>query len=64
MPKGVKYGKWLEEMMDQALCAIRNGDLGLNKAARQSDILKAIPKDIKMVKMWKRKLLTVLVTFH
>lgn len=44
MPKGIKYGKWEEENMERALAALRNGDLGLNAAAKQYSVPKATLK--------------------
>ena len=44
MPKGVKYGQWEEENMERALQAVRNGDMGLNAAAKQYSVPKATLK--------------------
>ena len=39
-----KSGKWSTDDMDQALSAIRNGDMGLNAVARAYDINKSTIK--------------------
>ena len=39
-----KYGTWEEEMMERALAAYRNGDMGLNCAARPYSVPKATLK--------------------
>lgn len=44
MPKGVKYGRWASGDMERALAAVRNGDIGLNAAAREYSIPKATLK--------------------
>ena len=44
MPKGVQYCKWEEENMERALSALKNGDMGLNAAARTYNVPKATLK--------------------
>ena len=44
MPKGVQYCKWTEENMERALSALKNGDIGLNAAARTYSVPKATLK--------------------
>jgi hypothetical protein len=44
MPTGVKYGRWEPQDMERALAAVRNGDIGLNAAAREYCVLKATLK--------------------
>jgi hypothetical protein len=39
-----KYGTWEEEIMDRALATYRNGDMGLNCAARPYSVPKATLK--------------------
>jgi hypothetical protein len=41
MPLGVKYGKWEEDDMSRALDSVRNGDMGVNEAARTYDVPRA-----------------------
>jgi hypothetical protein len=41
MPTGVKYGRWEPQVMERALAAVRNGDIGLNAAAREYCVPKA-----------------------
>jgi hypothetical protein len=41
MPIGVKYGKWEEDDMSRALDSVRNGDVGVNEAARTYDVPRA-----------------------
>ena len=36
-----KYGTWEEQTMERALAAYRNGDMGLNCAARNYSVHKA-----------------------
>jgi hypothetical protein len=44
MPTGVKYGRWGPQDMERALAAPRNGDIGLNAAAREYCVSKATLK--------------------
>lgn len=44
MPKNVQYCKWSEENMERALSALKNGDMGLNAAARTYSVPKATLK--------------------
>lgn len=41
MPRGVKYGKWDTHNIERALTAVRNGDMGLNAAAREHSVPKS-----------------------
>ncbi|XP_033611623.1 uncharacterized protein LOC117283151 isoform X2 [Cryptotermes secundus] len=38
---GVKYGKWEEDDMSRAFDSVRNGDMGVNEAARTYDVPRA-----------------------
>ena len=42
MPKGVKYGQWQEDDICRALAPVRNGDVGINEAARIYCVPRAI----------------------